>query len=394
MNPIVVHKYGGSSLATTEKVQAVARRIADTVDEGYRVVAVVSAMGGSTDELLARAKELSENPNRRELDMLLSVGERVSTALLAIALDELGLAAVSFTGSQAGIITNARHNRARIVEVRAFRVLDELDAGKVVIVAGYQGVSYSREITTLGRGGTDTTAVALAAALDAEHCDICSDVDGVYSADPRVVKNADRIDELSTNEMLTMARRGARVLHRECVEYAGRHGIGLFAKSTFGPKDDTGTVVRMNPAREAPLVTAVVHEQEVGEISLTEDADLDDCLQMMADAGAFPTAVFGPPFRIVVSLDDAHHWDSLVLLLGSKLGDHCSCGKNQGTVTVVGHGLGEEPGLVTKIRRAVEEVVGQPVPMQLNPIELSFIVPSITVRQLVGKLHETLLEAV
>ena len=236
MNPIVVQKYGGSSLATAENIRKVAARIVETVASGRRVVAVVSAMGGTTDELLARAKELSANPNPRELDMLLSVGERISTAMLGIALDELGVPVVSLTGSQAGIITNARHNRARIVEVRAFRVMDALDAGKVVIVAGYQGVSYSREITTLGRGGTDTTAVALAAALEAQYCEIMSDIDGVYTADPRIVENAARLDELDHDTMVALARHGARVLHPECVEYASRHQVALFAKATLGPR--------------------------------------------------------------------------------------------------------------------------------------------------------------
>ena len=217
MNPIVVHKYGGSSLSDLDRVRAVAKRIFDTVQDGKRVVAVVSAMGGTTDKLLSQAKALTNAPNPRELDMLLSVGERISTALLSIAICDLGLTAVSFTGSQSGIITNTRHNRARIIEIRPYRLMDALDVGNVVIVAGYQGVSYAREITTLGRGGTDTTAVALAAALDAEYCEICSDVDGVYTADPRVVPAATRLAALSHEEMLALARSGARVLNQDCV---------------------------------------------------------------------------------------------------------------------------------------------------------------------------------
>ena len=189
----MVQKYGGSSVADVAHIKAVAERVVATRRTGVDVVVVVSAMGNTTNELLAKATGISDNPNPRELDMLLSVGERISTALLAIAVGDLGVPAISFTGSQSGIITNTRHNRARIIEVRPFRLLDELDAGKVVIVAGYQGVSYAREITTLGRGGTDTTAVALAAALEAEYCEICSDVDGVYTADPRIVAGALRL---------------------------------------------------------------------------------------------------------------------------------------------------------------------------------------------------------
>ena len=194
---IVVQKYGGSSVADVRKLRQVADRIMRTRQQGHDVVVVVSAMGGTTDELLAMAKQFSPNPERRELDMLLSAGERISMALLSIAIRELGGDAISFTGSQSGIITNDRHVDARIIEVRPFRVQDELARGKIVVIAGFQGVSYRREITTLGRGGSDTTAVAMAAALNAEYCEICSDVDGVYSADPRIVPDAHRIGELS-----------------------------------------------------------------------------------------------------------------------------------------------------------------------------------------------------
>ena len=187
---IVVQKYGGSSVADVGKLRYVAERVMQTARRGHQVVVVVSAMGDTTDELLAMAKQLSPNPERRELDMLLSAGERISMALLSMAIRELGGDAISFTGSQSGIITNDRHVDARIIEVRPFRVQDELARGRIVVVAGYQGVSYKREVTTLGRGGSDTTAVAMAAALDAEYCEICSDVDGVYSADPRVVPAA------------------------------------------------------------------------------------------------------------------------------------------------------------------------------------------------------------
>src|ERR1700760_4564391 len=197
---IVVQKYGGSSVADVARIRTVAERVVRTKQQGHDVVVVVSAMGDTTDELLALAKQVSANPARRELDMLLTAGERISMALLSIAIRDLGGDAISFTGSQSGIITNDRHVDARIVEVRPVRVQDELANGKIVVIAGYQGVSYRREVTTLGRGGSDTTAVAMAAALGAEYCEICSDVDGVYSADPRVVPAARRIDELSYEE--------------------------------------------------------------------------------------------------------------------------------------------------------------------------------------------------
>ncbi len=197
---VVVQKYGGSSVADVTKLRRVADRVIRTKQAGHDVVVVVSAMGDTTDELLGLAKQVSTSPDRRELDMLLSAGERISMALLSMALRELGGDAISFTGSQSGIITNDRHVDARIVEVRPFRVQDELARGRIVVVAGYQGVSYRREVTTLGRGGSDTTAVALAAALGAEWCEICSDVDGVYSADPRVVETPRRIPRSLTKK--------------------------------------------------------------------------------------------------------------------------------------------------------------------------------------------------
>src|SRR6188508_1141946 len=206
---IVVQKYGGSSVADIGKLKRVAARVVATARAGHRVCVVVSAMGDTTDELIGLARQISGAPPRRELDMLLSCGERISMALLSMAIAELGEEAISFTGSQSGIMTNDRHSGARIIEVRPVRLLDELERGRVVIVAGFQGVSYKREITTLGRGGSDTTAVALAAALGAECCEICSDVDGIYTADPRVVDAAQLLESISHDEMLELAAQGA-----------------------------------------------------------------------------------------------------------------------------------------------------------------------------------------
>src|SRR5688572_17880907 len=228
----VVQKYGGSSVADVEKLQQVARRIMRTREQGHDVVVVVSAMGDTTDDLLAMAKRVSANPERRELDMLLTAGERISMALLSIAIRELGGDAISFTGSQSGIITNDRHVDARIIEIRPFRVQDELARGKIVVIAGFQGVSYRREVTTLGRGGSDTTAVAMAAALNAEYCEICTDVDGVYSADPRIVPEARRIGTLSYEETQEMAESGAKVLNAQAVEFAKERGIVIYARAT------------------------------------------------------------------------------------------------------------------------------------------------------------------
>ncbi len=229
---VIVQKYGGSSVADLERLGRVADKVLETHREGHRVVVVVSAMGKTTDGLLAQARQIDPEPPRRELDMLVSTGERVSMALLSIAIQKRGVEAISFTGSQAGIITTDRHFDARIVAVKPQRVLEELDKNKVVIVAGYQGVSEKREITTLGRGGSDTTAVALAAALNAERCEIYSDVDGVYTADPRVVPDAAHIPELDYETLQTMAECGAKVLNAQAVEWAKRAGIEIHARHT------------------------------------------------------------------------------------------------------------------------------------------------------------------
>ncbi len=283
-HPIVVQKYGGSSVADVEKIRAVARRVVATVDRRLRVVVVVSAMGSATDELLLRAKEISPAPSRRELDMLLSCGERASMALLSMAIHELGHEAISLTGSQSGILTNSRHSGARIIDVRPFRVQDELEDGKVVIVAGFQGVSYKREVTTLGRGGSDTTAVALAGALGAQYCEICSDVDGVYDADPRVVDAASLVSAISHDEMLELASHGAKVLHAESVEFARRTGIALWARSTGS--DGTGGTRVDAPDRVSRhgAVTGVAGQRNLVRLRARVRQSMDHLLAVAADA--------------------------------------------------------------------------------------------------------------
>jgi aspartate kinase len=239
--PLVVQKYGGSSLSTLDKVRAVARRVVRSAEGGRRVVVVVSAMGDTTSQLVERARALSSSPPRRELDVLLSSGERMSMALLAMAIEAEGRRAISLTGPQCGIVTDEVHADASILEVRPDRVLQELERGHVVIVAGYQGLSTAGEVTTLGRGGSDTTAAALAGALGAAHCEICSDVPGVYSADPRTVKEPMHLRQVDARLMTEYARRGARVLHPACIELALRHRVPVHARATFG--DDLHTVI-------------------------------------------------------------------------------------------------------------------------------------------------------
>jgi aspartate kinase len=306
---IVVQKYGGTSVADAARLKQVADRVMRTRALGHDVVVVVSAMGDTTDDLLRLAKQVSANPDRRELDMLLTAGERISMALLSIAIRDLGGDAISFTGSQSGIITNDRHVDARIIEVRPFRVQDELARGKIVVIAGYQGVSYRREVTTLGRGGSDTTAVAMAAALGAEYCEICSDVDGVYTADPRVVARASRIATLSYEETQELAESGARVLNAQAVEFAKDRGIAIYARATRSPlpgADPTadGTVVRRHSPRMPGTVVGVASERDV----IVLEADLGG-----PERGAPQQQDAGRPFQgrrtndDILALLDAHH---------------------------------------------------------------------------------------
>ncbi|MER6139522.1 aspartate kinase [Streptomyces sparsogenes] len=254
---LVVQKYGGSSVADAEGIKRVAKRIVEAKKNGHQVVVVVSAMGDTTDELIDLAEQVSPIPSGREFDMLLTAGERISMALLAMAIKNLGHEAQSFTGSQAGVITDSVHNKARIIDVTPGRIRESIDAGNIAIVAGFQGVSQDKkDITTLGRGGSDTTAVALAAALDAEVCEIYTDVDGVFTADPRVVKKARKIDWISFEDMLELASSGSKVLLHRCVEYARRYNIPIHVRSSFSGLK--GTWVSNEPQGDQPMEQAII----------------------------------------------------------------------------------------------------------------------------------------
>jgi aspartate kinase len=267
---LVVQKYGGTSVADPDRMRNVARHIAETRAKGIDVVAVVSAMGKATDNLVELARQVSSNPQGREMDMLLTTGERISMSLLCMALHDVGCDAMSFTGSQVGIITDTSHTKAKILEIKGDRVRDALSAGKVAVVAGFQGVSTDREITTLGRGGSDTTAVALAAALNADACEIYTDVTGVFSADPRMVPQARKIQYLSFDEMLEMAGAGSKVLALRAVEFARNHNVPIHVRSSFTWEEGTwviGADHERNTAMEEPIISGVVHD--VGEAKMT-----------------------------------------------------------------------------------------------------------------------------
>jgi aspartate kinase len=270
--PIVVQKYGGSSLADAESIKRVARRIAETRKDGNDVVVAVSAMGDTTDELLDLAQEVSPVPPPRELDMLMTAGERISMALVAMAISDLGYSARSFTGSQAGVITDSVHGKAKIIDVTPGRITEALGKGHIVIVAGFQGVSQdTKEITTLGRGGTDTTAVALAAALGADVCEIYTDVDGVFTADPRIVPSARKIGRITNEEMLELAASGSKVLHLRSVEYARRFDIPIHVRSSFSQKEGTIVTDKSGPegdSVEAPIIAGVAHDRSEAKVTV------------------------------------------------------------------------------------------------------------------------------
>ena len=263
---LIIQKFGGTSVSNSDSLKTVAKRITECKDAGNEVVVVVSAMGSSTDELIELASELSNEPSPREMDMLLSAGERITMSLLAIHLNNLGYECFSLTGSQAGIITSSRHGMAEIEEITGERVKEGIEKGKIVIVAGFQGVNKeTREITTLGRGGADATAVALAASLKADRCEIYTDVDGVYSADPRIIKEAELIDEITYDEMLEMASSGARVLMSRSVEFGRRYNVPIIVKSTF--TNNKGTIVKEKTMEEA-IVRGVTHNDKETKFTL------------------------------------------------------------------------------------------------------------------------------
>jgi len=281
--PVIVQKFGGTSVGDAERIKAVARRVVETRIDGHDVVVVVSAMGDSTDDLMRLASQITPLPPPRELDMLLTAGERISMALLAMAIHSLGHDAVSFTGSQAGIITSSEHGRAKIIDVRTARIQEAIGQGKLVIVAGFQGVSTTADVTTLGRGGSDTTAVALAAALGAEVCEIYTDVDGVYTADPKIVPSARLLHAVSYEEMLEMAATGARVLQLRAVEYARNYGVLVLVRSSF--TGSPGTWIREEDERmEKAIISGVTHDVSEAKITISDVPDRPGIAARVFDA--------------------------------------------------------------------------------------------------------------
>jgi aspartate kinase len=397
---IVVQKYGGTSVADVQKLKQVAERIMRARQEGHDVVVVVSAMGDTTDELLAMAKKVSPNPDRRELDMLLTAGERISMALLSMAIRELGGNAISFTGSQSGIITNDRHVDARIIEVRPFRVQDELARGKIVVIAGFQGVSYRREVTTLGRGGSDTTAVAMAAALNAEYCEICSDVDGVYSADPRVVPAARRIPTLSYEETQEMAESGAKVLNAQAVEFAKEKGIAIYARATNSPLPGAdpsvdGTVVRRNPPKMPGTVVGIASEKDV--LVLEASADTNELLAVLDEhqvAGKqLHVSTDGSRATLLISRENLHDLPRTRGVLSSRFGTRVEFIDGLGAVSAIGTGINATYTNVRAGLAALGDARIEPRGVSTSSFRISWMVPSDNIAAAVRALHTRFIEA-
>ncbi|WP_437808756.1 aspartate kinase [Sorangium sp. So ce1078] len=395
--PIIVQKYGGSSVADVDRIGKVAERVVAAKRAGNDVVVVVSAMGKTTDGLLALARQAASagaaaDPPRRELDMLLSTGERVSMALLSIAIQARGFEAISFTGSQSGILTNDRHFDARIIEVRPFRIEDELERGRIVIVAGYQGMSYRREITTLGRGGSDTTAVALAAALGAERCEIYSDVDGVYSADPRVVPDARHLPELDCAVLQEMAECGAKVVCAQAVEWARRSGVALYARSTFdaGPGARETVVRRFAPGSASSTISAraIVAEGNVVLARAPGGLRLDELLRAAGELGlCFRDLSFGHGGgAFVIPLLNVPDWHGARRKLAALL-PSLELVEGLAAVSVVGDGLTATAEPLARFVEVLGRAAIAPRLTVAGPLRLSALVDAAAIAPAQRLLH-------
>ena len=398
---LVVMKFGGTSVADSERIKRAARRIAAAKEQGNGVVAVLSARGKTTDELIEMAREVSDRPDPREMDMLLSTGERQSCALAAMVLNDLGHRAISLTGSQAGIVTDTSHTKARILEVRADRIKAALAEGHIVLVAGFQGVSTTTfDVTTLGRGGSDTTAVALAAALDADVCEIYTDVPGVFSADPRIVPQARKLSVVSFDEMLEMAASGAGVLQLRSVEYARNHGVRIHCRSSF--EDGPGTfVLDEQETMERPLVTAVTHSLGDARVTLTSLPDrpgiAGKVLTALADANVNVddiiqnepvSADHRADMSFTVPKDDLHAAVAALEAIKEELGiGEIAADDHIGKVSLVGAGMKTHPGVAAKAFRTLGDHNINIEMIATSPIKISCVIHESDVGEAVRAWH-------
>lgn len=395
---LLVKKFGGSSVADPERIRRVAARVKESVDRGARVVVVVSAMGDTTDDLIALAHRISPHPSVREMDMLLSTGEQVSVSLLSMALQEMGCAAVSLTGAQAGIVTDGIYGRARITEINPERILQELDAGRVVVVAGFQGLS-GDEVTTLGRGGSDTTAVALAAALKADYCEIYTDVEGVYTADPRVVPNARKLDRISHDEMLELASLGAVVLHPRAVELAKLYRVSLVVRSSFN--HNAGTLIKeVEQLEQAAVVSGIAHDTNVAKIGLFDVKDEPGIASLIFSALAAENinvdmiiqgAMRGGrnDIAFTTSRDDLRKALEVINAIKDQVGaEGVSYAENLAKVSIVGAGMVSFPGVAAEMFRALAEEGINIDMISTSEIKVSCVVALNDVDRAVRALHD------
>jgi aspartate kinase len=396
----VVMKFGGTSVANAERLKRAAQRIVAQREDGKRVVAVLSARGKTTDELIAMAEEISPHPDRREMDMLLSTGERISCALCAMAINDLGHRAISLTGSQAGIVTDTSHTKARILDVRADRIREALDEDRIVLVAGFQGVSTSRDVTTLGRGGSDTTAVALAAAVEAAVCEIYTDVAGVFTADPRIVPDARKLPVVSFEEMLEMAASGAKVLQLRSVEYARTHNVRIHCRSSF--ESSPGTfVLGEEETMERPLVTAVTHSTDEARITLLGVPDRPGAaaaiFNALADAGCnIDTIIQNEPLEegrnaevsFTIMKEDLSDAQVALSPVATDLGiERIDTDQQIGKVSIVGAGMRSHPGVAAKVFQTLAHEGINIEMISTSPIKISCVIRSDAVPQAVQALH-------
>ncbi len=397
---LIVMKFGGTSVADAERIRRAARRIVDKRELGNHVVAVLSARGKTTDELIAMAEEVSATPDPREMDMLLSSGERISCALCAMAINDLGHRAISLTGSQAGIVTDESHTKARILDVRADRIRRALEEDSIVLVAGFQGVSSSaRNVTTLGRGGSDTTAVAVAAALGAEVCEIYTDVAGVYSADPSIVPDARKLATVSFQEMLEMAASGAGVLQLRSVEYARNHGVRIHCRSSF--EDAPGTVVLAEgETMEQPLITAVTHSTSEARLTLVgvpnEPGAAASIFEALAQGNVNvdmivqnePVSAGGrAEISFTVDREDLRHAYAALQPLGGRLFGDLNTHEEMGKVSIVGAGMRSNPGVAAKVFAVLAEEGVNIDMISTSPIKISCVIARDRVEIAVAALH-------
>jgi aspartate kinase len=381
---LVVQKYGGTSVGTAEKIKAVAQKVADRKKEGVDIIVVVSAMSGETDKLVGLANEMADIPNEREYDMLLSTGERVTISLLSMALQALGCDAISLTGRQSGIITNSSYTKAKIRHITGKRIREALNSGKVVVVAGFQGIDDNDNVTTLGRGGSDTTAVALAAALQADTCEIYTDVDGVYTTDPNIVSEARKLDRISYEEMLELASLGAKVLHSRCIEFGKKYNIPILVKSTFGGGE--GTLVTDEVNMEESIVTGIAYNKNQCKITIARVPDrpgvaakifnkvsesdiiVDMIIQNVSEGGL-------TDLSFTVQKTDSKKARLLMEQVVSEIGaEKVEIDENITKVSIVGAGMQGQSGIATKMFESLAKENINIIMISTSEIKISCVI--------------------